>query len=604
MAWLADLAGKAETLLNNLDEQTGAALRSNGPRRRHERELPVPIGNRPASPSTRFPLSKATRTETKPNYLSRKPILSSKPLDQSSNQSNLNNYKKERSMKVLNKPTHDNDPENFGGGAMPSEYYGVRHRRSSLPTTRELLYQQNYAYEMNDVMVENTVLKNELNVLHKEVSQLLDRLGQTEDGNDVVSEQELSKATVKLKTAEQASQQNQVDKISLSAQFEELKMKIHELTVTEMERQKQQCKQLELEVELMKNRNMELENLVRQLNKEASEHESHQIKAEKDIKHAQTTIDELQSDLEKSTAECRRLEAEWEAYKSRVKSTLAAKDKEIKQLQQGLNLTEDTKILIEQLEVLKEEREELTELVASIRRDSRETRQHVEALESRCDAAERVVAALREALKDERSLKTRADAQVAALTKELKALQSETNQTLFALHATLREKDSEISHLKEIAAHSADTSALNVADYDDQASIDHEKIHYLTQTLVQRQGKIDSLLADNNMLRIQMEKLECKYKSELSALRTRNSHSVVQLQHEERSRRTRQTGFFGGLSVRIGHMFRYPVFRMFVLFYMLGLHFWVITVLLTSTPDVFNKSLRKENLDRTHPFQT
>ncbi|XP_063529180.1 golgin subfamily A member 5 isoform X2 [Cydia strobilella] len=595
MAWLADLAGRAETLLNNLDEQTGAALRSNGPRRRYEGEFPVPIGNRSASPKTRFPTSRtASVNEMKPNYGIRKVMLTSKPLE--------NDYKKDpprrtMTMKALPKSTYDNGPGTLVGGTMPSECYGVRHRRSSLPTNRELMYQQNYAYEMNDVIVENTVLKNELNVLHKEVSQLLDRLGQTED--------ELSKATVKLKTAEQASQQNQVDKLSLSAQFEELKMKIHELTVTEVERQKLQCKQLEMEIDLMKNRNMELEELVRQLNKQASEHESHQMKAEKDLKHAQTTIDELQSNLEKSTVECRRLEADWEAYKSRVKSTLAAKDKEIKQLQHGLNLTEDTKILIEQLEVLKTEREELTEFVASIRRESNETKQHVEALESRCDAAERVVAALREALKDERSLKTRADSQVAALTKELKTLQSETNQTLVSLHTALREKDNEISSLKEIAAHSADTSALNVADYDDQASIDNEKIHYLTQTLVQRQGKIDSLLADNNMMRIQIEKLECKYKSELSALRARNSHSVVQLQHEERSRRARQTGFFGGLSVKIGHMFRYPVFRMFLLFYMLGLHFWVITVLLTSTPDVFNKSgLRKESLDRTHPFHT
>ncbi|XP_063375652.1 golgin subfamily A member 5 isoform X2 [Cydia amplana] len=595
MAWLADLAGKAETLLNNLDEQTGAALRSNGPRRRHEEEFPAPIGNRSASPKTRFPTSRTPSVnEVKPNYGARKIMLTSKPLE--------NDYKKDlprrtMTMKALPKSTYDNGPGTLVGGTMPSEYYGIRHRRSSLPTKRELMYQPNYAYNMNDVIVENTVLKNELNVVHKEVSQLLDRLGQTED--------ELSKATVKLKTAEQVSQQNQVDKLSLSAQFEELKIKIHELTVTEVERQKLQCKQLELEIELMKNRNKELEELVRQLNKEASEHESHQMKSEKDLKHAQTTIDELQSNLEKTTAECRRLEADWEAYKSRVKGTLAAKDKEIKQLQQGLNLTEDTKILIEQLEVLKAEREELTELVASVRHESIETKRHVEALESRCGAAERVVAALRDALKDERTLKTRADSQVAALTKELKTLQSETNETLVSLHTALREKDNEISRLKEIAAHSADTSALNVADYDDQASIDNEKIHYLTQTLVQRQGKIDSLLADNNMLRIQMEKLECKYKSELSALRARNSHSVVQLQHEERSRRARHSGFFGGLSAKIGHMFRYPVFRMFVLFYMLGLHFWVITVLLTSTPDVFNMSgLRKGSLDRTPPFHT
>lgn len=41
-----------------------------------------------------------------------------------------------------------------------------------------------------------------------------------------------------------------------------------------------------------------------------------------------------------------------------------------------------------------------------------------------------------------------------------------------------------------------------------QDTIDNEKIHYLTQTLVQRQKKVDKLLAENNTLRIQLDKLE------------------------------------------------------------------------------------------------
>lgn len=38
MSWFADLAGKAESLLNNLDEQTGAALRNHSvPKKKHDK---------------------------------------------------------------------------------------------------------------------------------------------------------------------------------------------------------------------------------------------------------------------------------------------------------------------------------------------------------------------------------------------------------------------------------------------------------------------------------------------------------------------------------------------------------------------------------------
>lgn len=42
---------------------------------------------------------------------------------------------------------------------------------------------------MQNLEVENAMLKNELNVMNREVTELLDRLRRTEDGNDVVSDE-------------------------------------------------------------------------------------------------------------------------------------------------------------------------------------------------------------------------------------------------------------------------------------------------------------------------------------------------------------------------------------------------------------------------------
>lgn len=65
---------------------------------------------------------------------------------------------------------------------------------------------------------------------------------------------------------------------------------------------------------------------------------------------------------------------------------------------------------------------------------------------------------------------------------------------------------------------------------------------------------------------------QSKYKQELSALRNQSppGHSVLHLQDDGRSRRQRAPGStLASVSRRIGvALTRYPVFRMFMLFYM------------------------------------
>jgi predicted nuclease with TOPRIM domain len=46
----------------------------------------------------------------------------------------------------------------------------------------ELLSSHDLTYKMQNLEVENAMLKNELNVMNREVSELLDRLRKTEDG--------------------------------------------------------------------------------------------------------------------------------------------------------------------------------------------------------------------------------------------------------------------------------------------------------------------------------------------------------------------------------------------------------------------------------------
>lgn len=65
----------------------------------------------------------------------------------------------------------------------------------------------------------------------------------------------------------------------------------------------------------------------------------------------------------------------------------------------------------------REERDVLTEALSRVRAECGELKHHSEQMEARYLAAERVVAALRDALKDERAAKNRAEAQCSAIAK-------------------------------------------------------------------------------------------------------------------------------------------------------------------------------------------
>ncbi|CAH0760784.1 unnamed protein product [Diatraea saccharalis] len=521
MSWFADLAGRAENLLTNLDEQTGAALRNHNvvKSKKHEKQdyslIPEPPWAQKKRPTTRNIKKVSTATETKSNNLV--PTRKLSPLSNVSRQSrspakdsveyiSRPSRKKSPVRKNITQYSIEHCPNTLVGDLRDSEVedqFCLKERRYSLPADLELISNHETTYKIQNLEIENAMLKNELNVMNREVSELLDRLRKTED--------ELSNKQTKLDCADLQNKKLNLDLESQNSQLVQLKHKIYEINNNEVLKQKERSDMLEMEIGILRDRNEELEEKLKQLTEQISEKSSFQIKLENDLRHAQSTIVDLQANLEKSNEECRRLEKDWEAYKLRVKGMLFAKDNEIKALQDGVTVAEDTKTLTDQLEQLKEERDFLSEAISRVKNECDDMKQQIEQMESRHATAERVVTALREALRDERAANNKTEAQYLELGKEMKTLQIETGQTIASLRSALREKENELSQLRNSTSsvRVSDTSALNVADYDvTQQSVDEDRVHYLTEALVQKQNKIDTLLADNNMLKIQLEKLE------------------------------------------------------------------------------------------------
>ncbi|XP_072933470.1 uncharacterized protein [Epargyreus clarus] len=592
MSWFADLAGKAESLLNNLDEQTGAALRNHNALKPKKHEFqPETSGQkrRPALRNTKKTVPAVdNRSTNTPSRKSSPTSHQSRSLAKETQEfSNVRN-RKSPSRKANNQYTLNNCPrtliEEHDGRDASVDHFGLRQRRYSLPSDLEILNTEAYTYRMQNLEVENAMLKNELNVVNREMADMLDRLRKTED--------ELTNTQTKLQKADLLNHTTNLEKESLTAQLNQVQLKLHEVNNVEINKYKESYRELEIETTVLKDKNRELEEKVKNLTEQLSNKETAQAKLENELRHAQSVNSELQGELEKSTGECRRLEKDWESYKLRVKGMLYAKDNEIKLLRDGTNISEDTKMLMEELEKLKEERDELSSAISLVRDECSDMRESMSQLEARRSAAERALAGLRDALRDERAARNRADAQCSAVGKEYKSMQIEMGQTIASLRTALQNKEDELQHLRDSSSTvpTSDTSALNVADYDvTRDSLENDKITYLTETLVQRQGKIDKLLADNNILRIQLEKLESKYKTEMASRRLNHTHSVIHVQDENRNRTRYPTPSpLSKLSVRLGVILkRFPLFRIFIIFYMIGLHFWVLTVLFTSTPESY-----------------
>lgn len=114
MSFFADLAGKAENLLNNLDEQTGAALRSHNVGKlkilnKNDSDLEPPQWQK-SKRSTRSPVRKASNI---PEIRSTSPPKRIAPPSRISVNNNKNDCSKESPTRLRKSPTRKGNVTNY-----------------------------------------------------------------------------------------------------------------------------------------------------------------------------------------------------------------------------------------------------------------------------------------------------------------------------------------------------------------------------------------------------------------------------------------------------------------------------------------------------------
>ncbi|XP_078518420.1 golgin subfamily A member 5 [Lissotriton helveticus] len=134
------------------------------------------------------------------------------------------------------------------------------------------------------------------------------------------------------------------------------------------------------------------------------------------------------------------------------------------------------------------------------------------------------------------------------------------------------------------------------------------RLHQLTETLIQKQTMLESLSTEKNSLVYQLERLEQQLKSIQGSSANGPSINMSGIDNGEGARMrnvpilfgdsdTNAAGMYGRVrkaassidrfSIRLGiFLRRYPIARLFVIIYMALLHLWVMIVLLTYTPEM------------------
>lgn len=333
-------------------------------------------------------------------------------------------------------------------------------------------------------------------------------------------------------------------------------------------------------------------------------------------KQLKSQLDTVQQELEDYKAKAQRILQSKERLIDNLKSSADMNNKSgISQDGKGYGM-EDHLELTDKLDELLHEKEdykhEIHKLKAKINDleieysdlDSQTAREHDQLLDRYNE--------LKNSFELERSSRSEAEKEVSRLRKKTSDLQENITRNKHDYTNRIQERDSEVCRLRNqlLMKNKAGTNQSELED----------RVHSLTSTVLEKQNQIETLLATKHSMSLQLEKAQEKLNeaqiendqitratSGSALLRNRggpyNSGAVPVLIEDDELRtdkystgsekltkKAKQTlRTIDIFSIRIGVFLRkYPIARVFIIFYGLLLHIWVLVILLVDEPEVHN----------------
>ncbi|XP_075227561.1 golgin subfamily A member 5-like [Lycorma delicatula] len=622
MAWLSGITGKAEELLNKIDQNAALALKKE---KLHKKvitdenltevmtqgsDLRDPCMSSKQQQNTN---SQSVLSSVVINTSFSQPLKSSPSHQQSMVKSNSNNKlqklqdNEEQLIEFLNNSNstvivNDNEVSvkendiNYNGCIKDKDISNTESSKNV-----DNIDSNNQDFALLDK--ENQMLKNEVRTVNNEMSLLLHRTKAAEKESEKLK-QDLQESQSRISRLQADLQGVRLQLASDDERLRNLQSENERLTTSlsaqtestthaniEMSTAMEDLKQRLLDAQLKENTiTTELTSLTDRL----------RISDEEKLR-----IDNIKKDLESQyqvmVQRLTETTTEFEQYRTRAQRTLSNKEQLIAELRKSSSDSSNDKLIEMELQQLREERgalnEECQQMSNRLEIISGELANAERKLESVKEEAAATQYKLQESLLQEQRRREVAEEDCRAQTEELHSIREELSRQRTQLTSRLRERESELTRLRSQLTQRPASPPQVPAELEARLSA-------LTSSLVQKQANVEVLASEKNALRLQLEKTEYKYREAIKLLnqiqgRTINVNDTDDAKAQVPSFLI-ESPFDTGVTRRVKRAYssldavgirtsvflrRYPLARILIMFYVVFLHLWVILVLFSYSPD-------------------
>ncbi|KAK5617311.1 hypothetical protein CRENBAI_007909 [Crenichthys baileyi] len=314
-------------------------------------------------------------------------------------------------------------------------------------------------------------------------------------------------------------------------------------------------------------------------------------------------VDDLQQQVKSAKAAAESAKQELQDYKHKAARILQSKEKLISSLKEGsgLDMGDGSGAMALEMEELRHEKELQREEIQKLQGQVGTLRAEIQDLETQALTEAETLREQQVHLQEQQALENRAkqelEAEVERYKHELHYLEEEHHRAQINLQSRIKDREDEIQKLRNQLTNKTLSNSS-------QTELEN-RLHQLTETLIQKQTMLEALGTEKSSLVFQLERLEQQLKnaqggqsggpainmSPLEGPGTRQRNTPVLFSDQD------SPGVYGKVrkaassidrfSIRLGiFLRRYPMARLFVILYMAVLHLWVMIVLLTYTPEM------------------
>uniref|UniRef100_H2U3P9 Golgin subfamily A member 5 n=1 Tax=Takifugu rubripes TaxID=31033 RepID=H2U3P9_TAKRU len=308
--------------------------------------------------------------------------------------------------------------------------------------------------------------------------------------------------------------------------------------------------------------------------------------------------DDLQLQLKSAKAVAESSKQELQDYKNKASRILQSKEKLINSLKEGsgLDSLEGCGAMTVELEDLRHEKELQKEEIQKLQGQLHTLQIEIQDLENQAmtevESWREQQLQFEEQLASQTRAKQEAEVEVERCKQEIQYLEEDHHRAKTTLQSRVKDREDEIQKLRN--------QLTNKTISNSQTELEN-RLHQLTETLIQKQTMLEALGTEKSSLVFQLERLEQQLKSaqggqsggSINEYLSRQRNTPVLFSDLDspgvygRVRKAAST--IDRFSIRLGiFLRRYPMARVFVILYMAVLHLWVMIVLLTYTPEMHN----------------